>query len=242
MRLTIPRQVFLKFLATTEALPGYFGRSMGRKLKRRLLADAQVRFDTVVATLGPADTVIDFGANIGSVTARLAETGATVHAYEPDPDTFATLRANVAHLENVFLFPEAVGSQAGIMTLYRALLEMSPSEDLRAQSSSVVFIDRHSDPSNAVSVPVIAFSQAIARAGGQPRLIKMDIEGAETAILTQLLPKTMTSVDLAGLALPFGAMFVETHEGMLREHWPEVQRLRAVARELRSSEINLYWP
>jgi len=38
---------------------------------------------------------IDLGANIGAFTVLLAAQGATVHAYEPDPDSFDLLKQNV---------------------------------------------------------------------------------------------------------------------------------------------------
>ena len=48
------------------------------------------------AALGPGDVCIDLGANIGEVTVPLAETGATVHAFAPDHDTFAQLKSACA--------------------------------------------------------------------------------------------------------------------------------------------------
>jgi len=48
----------------------------------------------------PAPTVLDIGANVGAfaIWAVHRWPGATVHCYEPLPDNFAMLQANVAHL------------------------------------------------------------------------------------------------------------------------------------------------
>src|SRR3546814_4183293 len=43
--------------------------------------------------LRPGDIAIDCGANVGRFTRPIAEGGATVHAFEPNPDAFAELRS-----------------------------------------------------------------------------------------------------------------------------------------------------
>ena len=45
----------------------------------------------ILSMLEPGDVVIDCGANLGAVAGPLADTGATVHAFEPDPYTFGRL-------------------------------------------------------------------------------------------------------------------------------------------------------
>ncbi|WP_299687340.1 FkbM family methyltransferase [uncultured Tateyamaria sp.] len=74
------------------------------------------------AALGPGDVCIDLGANVGETTVPLAETGATVHAFEPDPDNFAKLAAACAGFSNVVLHEAAAGAEAGQLTLYRSTL------------------------------------------------------------------------------------------------------------------------
>src|SRR3546814_8424189 len=46
--------------------------------------------------LRPGDIAIDCGANVGRFTRPIAEGGATVHAFEPNPDAFAELSRNLA--------------------------------------------------------------------------------------------------------------------------------------------------
>src|SRR3546814_19939216 len=45
--------------------------------------------------LRPGDIAIDCGANVGRFTRPIAEGGATVHAFEPNPDAFAELSRNL---------------------------------------------------------------------------------------------------------------------------------------------------
>jgi FkbM family methyltransferase len=231
----------IELLRKAQFLPGYPGRSAGRKLRRQLWSQTQARFDAVLAGLGPQDSVLDLGANVGTITARLAATGAAVHAYEPDPDTFARLTANVGHLPNVRLYPEAVAVRTGRLQLYRARADVLVDARLRSESASILFVARHGDSSNSVDVNVVSFAEALARAGGEVNLVKMDIEGAEMAILSDLMPPDVTSDDVGAMALPFKHMFVETHERMLPEHWPEIRRLRKLLQDVQRPEIDLYW-
>ena len=71
---------------------------------------------------------IDIGANLGLFTVTLAGLGySEIHAFEPVPQTFTRLKANVANnqlLENVRLNCIAVGSKEGSLTFQ--IFEKSP--------------------------------------------------------------------------------------------------------------------
>ena len=45
----------------------------------------------ILSMLTSRDVVFDCGANVGDVTEPLAQTGAHVHAFEPDPHAFRKL-------------------------------------------------------------------------------------------------------------------------------------------------------
>lgn len=82
----------------------YFGfHETSRELLFRLLDDAEVIFDV--------------GANIGEISLRFAHTypKATIHGFEPFPDTFRTLKQNVSlnAFPNIELHPLGLGAQAG---------------------------------------------------------------------------------------------------------------------------------
>ena len=95
------------------------------KFKRRAKRNARAQFarglmQGILSMLRPGDVVLDCGANVGAVTGPLAETGATVHAFEPDPFAFAKLSERVAGMDNVVLHNAAVGVAAGSVRLMRA--------------------------------------------------------------------------------------------------------------------------
>src|SRR3546814_20131024 len=68
--------------------------------------------------LRPGDLAIDCGANVGRFTRPIAEGGATVHAFEPNPDAFAELSRNLAGFPSVHLHQQAVAARPGAVTLY----------------------------------------------------------------------------------------------------------------------------
>lgn len=226
-----------RLLARAEALPGAAGRSAGRKLFRRKKRHALARFKSIMASLGPDDHVLDLGANVGEMTLELVKTGAIVHAYEPDPDVFNELKRNLAGFSNVRLYPEAVAAQPGTLDFFRASEKLIEDSEIRRQSASLLRASHHDADSERLQVPVIAFATAIDRAGGHVRLVKMDIEGAETGILTHLFPADSQASDLG-----LDHIFVETHERLFPEHAAEIARLRALADVMDHPELNLYWP
>lgn len=82
---------FEKAMALGTRVPGTLGYIARRKLKRRQCARMQDTFSQVLAETQAGDLCIDLGANIGSITKRMAMTGADVISFEPDPGAFAAL-------------------------------------------------------------------------------------------------------------------------------------------------------
>src|SRR5690606_36004155 len=50
------------------------------------------------------DVVLDCGANVGSITALLAQSKATVHAFEPNPYAYAKLQQAFRYYHNVHCY------------------------------------------------------------------------------------------------------------------------------------------
>lgn len=115
----------------------------------------------------PIRTVLDIGANVGifCVAARNAFPLAVIHAYEPNPDLEQFLRIQAAATRCVY-FPEAVGAEAGTVTLE------APGLPGHARARP--------DPSG--QIPCIPLGRAIERLGGSVDLAKVDCEGAEWSI------------------------------------------------------------
>lgn len=211
------------------------------KLKRRHKRDlrharAAGLLEGVAAMLRPGDVAIDCGANRGDVTAALAESGAEVHAFEPDPYSVAKLQERFAEVANVRVHPAAVGTQAGTIRLMRAAnWEADP--DLASVKSTVVAGGHNIAEGEGIDVPMIdflAFLRGVVAEHGEVAFVKMDIEGAELALLGSMLDAQL--FDHVRLTV------AETHERKFKELRPRFAALReAVAAAYPRTRVNLDW-
>lgn len=230
---TLAENWLTRALYRLQDLPGYAGRTFGRKLRRRLARQLQLRFGAWLAELTPSDICLDLGANVGVFTELLARTGARVHAYEPDPVNFAALKARVGELANVTLHQAAVGATSGRLTMYRPLAAMKEPGDMASQGVTGQFRPGLSDGANSFEVDLVAFDAILAGLGGPVRLVKIDIEGAELDILSALASGQMR--------VECDEIFVETHEKQYPGTWPQVRRLRHRFRKASRPAIFPYW-
>ncbi|MFI2378288.1 FkbM family methyltransferase [Streptomyces sp. NPDC018964] len=157
--------------------------------------------------------IIDIGANIGLCSLYMARThpGATVYAFEPSPDAFTALAANVTGLGlPVVVLPWAVGGADGTatMTVYPGAtvysgLYADGTGDHAAISAAIdaaagtgteagtrlageIAVTRMRGARPA-RVTVTALHEVLARLGGATvDLLKLDAEGAEADILGSL--------------------------------------------------------
>ncbi len=214
------------------------GPRIGTRANRRLRTvhthRALQHFEQRLAALTIADLCLDLGANYGRVTRQLAQTGATVHAFEPDPQTFEILKENVDHLQNVVLHNAAVALEAGRHTLRRLPDGMDgATPEQISWGSSILPTSDHSSPDTAV-VDVRAFDDVLAEIGRTISIVKMDIEGCEIALPGQIV----SSCDRYDI----DTLYAETHEVYRPDHWAEVMRLRAAAEKVVRPDIHPYWP
>lgn len=109
---------------------------------------------------------IDVGAHVGLLTRHLAERFDKVLAFEPNPETFACLRANTKHLANVETHNLAVGEVNGPVAIDTAALANSG--------------DRQIVPGAAANAEMITLdSLALQNVG----LIKIDVQGYEAFVI-----------------------------------------------------------
>lgn len=136
----------------------------------------------ISAFLDGGGTYLDIGANIGLTTIPIARNPAVVaHAFEPDPETFAALKANVARngvQANVTLHNVALGDRAGTLTIERA---PDNAGDIRVRADHGPDRDGAGGWS-AVEVPAHRLDD-LALAIEPPLGVKIDTQGAEGLVI-----------------------------------------------------------
>ncbi len=143
--------------------------------------------------VGPGAVVYDIGANIGFfslLAARLAKPHGRVEAFEPVPANAAAARANAAlnHLTNLTVHELAVSDHSGTAEL------LVPGE---RSWSHLAERGWHPNTEHQIPVEVISLDEAIGRGSlPVPDVIKIDVEGSETAVLRGLA-QTLRSRDLS---------------------------------------------
>jgi FkbM family methyltransferase len=227
-----PRGGFETAMAALSRLPGEAGWIGYRKLKRRIGHRTMGDFHRFVERLGPGDIAIDLGANAGEITRELAQTGAEVHAFEPDPDTFARLRDNVGAFDNVVLHNKAAGAEAGTVPIFRPPSWYEGREASASKAVSVLTDSRTEGFVSAGTVEMIDFSAFLNDLPRPAALVKVDIEGSEWALLDRVLAEARGRFD---------AMFVETHERFDRSVLPRLKRMQREFASWDRPYVNLYW-
>ena len=228
-----PNGWFEKALFHGQGIPGKLGFICYRKLKRRYRFRNAHIWQEVVDDLRKGDLCIDLGANVGTVTRQLAQTGAEVIAFEPDPVTFERMTASLGAVENIILMQKAAGHQANRLLLKRSA-RLKEGFERFSEAASLVRDDKQMDARNNVEVEVVdlpAFLQSLDR---DIRLVKMDIEGSEWDLLDALLDNpVLQRID---------CIFVETHEWMNpKQYIPRTARLQEKAEKFERPYINLFW-
>ena len=200
--------------------------------RRRDQAVAKRLFKDLLSRLGSQDTVVDLGANVGEFTVAMAQTGARVFAFEPDPHARTVLETAVQGLANVTVMPVAVGARAGQAQLYRRV--NFAREPNRASKSSSLFAEkRNVSTADAIPVEIIDFAAFLNQLDCDIALIKMDIEGAEVPLLESLLNRP--------IAARIGHIFVETHERALPQLASRTQALKDKVARLVKPQVNWDW-
>ncbi len=181
--------------------------------------------------LGPGDTAIDCGANVGDVTLALASGGATVHAFEPFPEAFAVLERRTRELPHVHCHQCAVADAAGSAQLF---LHRRPSDDpLEHSSGSSLLATKHNlDPARCIDVETVVLADVIHDLG-RVNLLKIDVEGFEIRLLNHLLD--------TGAIHAVEQVFCETHEFKVQGLYRDTQRLRQRLAAAGIEHVNLDW-
>jgi FkbM family methyltransferase len=230
----IPKDRIEALMEAGLGLPGPIGHAFQKRLKSRYTQYSRQIFDDVLNQVGPGDICVDFGANVGSFTRLFADRGATVHAFEPDPETFERLQESFQDCVKTYLYQSAVGASDGDVQLFRAK-EYEKDKASKSLGSSIARPDRWAmNLSNPITVNCVDCLDFLKSLPKTPTIVKMDIEGAEWDILDAI---TTVQGDA-----PFDYMFVETHERFAP--WKLMPRLRRLRKHFSVSDapfVNLYW-
>lgn len=138
----------------------------------------------------PDAVVLDIGANIGAVTLFWAEGRRDIrfHAYEPNPESFATLRKNIdanGLSSQIIAHPEAIGSARGEVNLWVDV----------PTTLATSYGEAPAEGARKIPVPMITLDDAWERTGRSPIwMLKIDVEGAEGDILEAASDAVLASV------------------------------------------------
>ena len=208
--------------------------------KRRAVrqAKAEGMMQGIIGMLKPGDVVFDCGANVGAVADPLSQTGATVHAFEPDPWAFEQLTARLQGRDNVVLHNAAVGATAGTVELMRApTFEDDPKK--ASVMSTIIAGGRNmgTEAGDKIEVPLLCLPDLIdeeVAKSGEIAFLKIDIEGAELDLINAMADRNQ-----------FGNVRVtvaETHESKFKELKPAFAALRTrIGSEYPASKVYLDW-
>jgi len=185
-----------------------------------------------VRALKPGDIVIDCGANIGDVARSLAVTGATVHAFEPDPLAFEELRGLTGCYPTLNVYQQAVSDREGTVRLFRGRAFLSDPLN-QTVSSSVVGEKSNIDEANSIQVTQVDLLDFIRSNGRLIKLLKLDVEGSEVPILEALFESPVIEM--------VERIFVEMHDRSCSHFASRYASIRKVVAERFSHKINLVW-
>ncbi len=157
---------------------------MGSSLERTGVYDLAMT-ETIFRLVRDGDTVLDGGANIGYVTSLMACRAApsgTVIAFEPQPEVFARLQANVrgwessgTPLASIELRQLALSSSAG-----DRVLNVPGDRDANHERASLR--EFKAAPADRIPVRAVRLDE-IERPPGEVRLLKLDTERHEHEVL-----------------------------------------------------------
>jgi FkbM family methyltransferase len=147
---------------------------------------------------GRDDLVFDIGSHVGDRIASFRRLGARVVAVEPQPALIATLRLLYRRDRDVTLIPAAVGAAAGELELHLNLdnptVSTASTAFIAAAGAAPGWEDQRWQARRRVPQTTL---DALIAAHGEPRFVKIDVEGFEAEVLRGL------SRPLAALSFEF---------------------------------------
>lgn len=139
----------------------------------------------MIENLHQGDSFIDVGAHYGYFTllaSVLVGENGNVWAFEPTPETYKILHANVKHLPQTTAYNYAITENEGVSTFYTF-------PNLYAEYNSF-HIEQYEEqswyadaPPTEVYIPIKKLDSLVSNGEMRPQMIKIDVEGGESEVL-----------------------------------------------------------
>jgi len=146
----------------------------------------------------------------------MAENGAVVYAFEPNPWAFAELDRALGGRDTVHLREAAVGAREARVELF--LHRHHADGEVAWSAGSSIFAEKPNVSTDSVTVDVVDLPAFIAGLPAAPALLKIDVEGSEIELLNALHER--------GLLVTIRAVLVEMHDRKIAELAEPGARLR----------------
>jgi FkbM family methyltransferase len=186
--------------------------------------------------ISPGDVLIDCGANVGDICSLFARTGATVYAFEPHPICWDIIRRRFRMISNVTCFNQGVMDRD--CELPFRMPEAHDQFDAVDASTAASFTDGAMETERysvkEANIRCIDIDKFINNLGRRVRILKLDVEGAEIAIINKLMDTG--TIDLIDLVI------AETHDWLMPALVDPTNALRErIVLEGRVDTIRLDW-
>ena len=178
------------------------------------------------------DIAIDCGANVGNISHYLCKTGAVVHSFEPNPHAYNILSKRLSKYKNSHQYNKAVNDHNGVSKLYFHI-NSDIDEVLWSTGSSLISEKKNVLKDKYIETDVIDLIEFI-KALKQPiKLLKLDVEGVEYAILHKIIKNNLHK--------HIEHIFVETHENQASNLQTDTHNLKQIISSMEIKNINLDW-
>lgn len=140
----------------------------------------------IVKSLKPGETFLDIGSHVGFyalLASKLVGESGQVHAFEPTPRTFLSLKKNLANKSNAQSYNVAVlDSQRDITFTDYGPKYSAFNTFKKRKDGHMSFLGN----GETITVPAISLDNFCAAKNISPTFIKIDVEGAEHAVLKSM--------------------------------------------------------
>ena len=185
------------------------------------------------------DICIDCGANIGLISDIFLQMGANVYSFEPHRDLYNMLLYKYKNNNKIRIFNQAVGAENTKMPFYIVKGEETnyPLNTVAASCMDFAAGDDGSMESSKYDVDVIDLCEYIKKniinEGKRIYILKIDIEGAEWALLEKIIQtKIYEHIDY---------IFCEEHSRLFKDGQQSLEKINKLIEENNIKNIYLDW-